>query len=529
MLSRDPSPAPCPGRPTSPSRRTLLKGGLGAAGLLLLEGATGGRLAAAASKIGPSTTVAPYVFPVANGVDVTSILTVRDLKAANGYAMVGIPDGLGLVPGAGSFTLLMNHELGATAGVVRSHGSKGSFVSKWTIDTATLRVMSGADLTTSASTVYNWNPITKAYETGTVAWNRFCSADLPEVSAFQNGAKGTGVRIYMNGEENDNGRAWAHLVTGPNAGQSWQLPRLGRYAFENVVASPASQDKTIVIGLDDGSLSTGAKAENNPCELFVYIGTKQETGNEIERAGLTNGKLYAVRLPTSGDKFITEENNDFAFGTTSYVSTARFDLVQLGKDGDVSAMSGLELEQDCITKNAVRLQRIEDGAWDPRPATKNDFYFVTTASPIRNCRLWRLRFDDLDAPEKGGTLTALLKGNEGHYMFDNLAIDGLGRILLQEDPGNQVRNARIWVYGIDSGALTWVAQHDRAFFDPLLSYQKYFQTQDEESSGIIDASSVLGAGWFLLVVQSHNVISTTDPDLVEDGQLLAMYVPPTIK
>ena len=335
--------------------------------------------------------------------------------------------------------------------------------------------------------------------------------------------------MFMNGEEVEGGRVWAHIVTGPSAGQSWELPRLGRGSWENVVASPQSKDKTIVVTLDDGNVLTTGVAENFPCELTVYIGTKQETGSEIERAGLTNGKLYAVRLP-KGTGFLGGESNEFALGdaASGYVASSRFDLVQLGTDGDVSSMTPLQQEQDLIAKNAYRLQRIEDGSWDPRPAQKNDFYFVTTASITTNSRLWQLRFDDLDAPEKGGTLTALLKGNEGHRMLDNMAIDSLGRILLQEDPGNSTRNARIWVYGIESKALVEVAYHNPVFFEPVYGLPQ-FLTQDEESSGIVDASSVLGTGWFLAVVQAHRSIAASTPDLVEDGQLLALYVDPAIK
>ena len=50
-----------------------------------------------------------------------------------------------------------------------------------------------------------------------------------------------------------------------------------------------------------------------------------------------------------------------------------------------------------------------------------------------------------------------------------------------------------------------------------------FITQDEESSGIIDAVDILGPGWYLLDVQVHK--SDPDPGLVEGGQLVAMYVP----
>ena len=83
---------------------------------------------AAAANTGPSTTTAPYILPVAPGVTTTSILTVGD-AADNGYVMAGIPDGLGAYDnGDGTFTVLMNHELGSDKGVLRSHGAIGAFV-----------------------------------------------------------------------------------------------------------------------------------------------------------------------------------------------------------------------------------------------------------------------------------------------------------------------------------------------------------------------------------------------------------------
>ena len=73
-----------------------------------------------------------------------------------------------------------------------------------------------------------------------------------------------------------------------------------------------------------------------------------------------------------------------------------------------------------------------------------------------------------------------------------------------------------------------VAQHNPEFFDPTILNNSKFITQDEESSGLIDAEHVLGRGWFFLDVQAHKLSPDTDPELVEGGQLLAMYVDPKI-
>jgi hypothetical protein len=47
-----------------------------------------------------------------------------------------------------------------------------------------------------------------------------------------------------------------------------------------------------------------------------------------------------------------------------------------------------------------------------------------------------------------------------------------------------------------------------------------FLTQDEEFSGVIDISAILGAGKYLFVIQNHK--ATNDVELVEGGQLLLM-------
>ena len=105
-------------------------------------------------------------------------------------------------------------------------------------------------------------------------------------------------------------------------------------------------------------------------------------------------------------------------------------------------------------------------------------------------------------------------------MFDNMTIDHHGHVYIQEDPGGNAYLAKIWRYDIATDTATVVAQHDPARFTPGASG---FLTIDEESSGIIDASHVLGDGWFLLDVQAHYGVG--DPELVQGGQLLALYDP----
>jgi hypothetical protein len=121
-----------------------------ALGVLAAGVAAAAAIASQGAQTGPSSSESPYVLRSEPGVVTKSILTVGDsvnLKPdGTPYRMVGIPDGLGAFDnGNGTFTLLMNHELGNTQGIVRAHGARGSFVSKWTIEKSSLRVLHGED------------------------------------------------------------------------------------------------------------------------------------------------------------------------------------------------------------------------------------------------------------------------------------------------------------------------------------------------------------------------------------------------
>ena len=65
----------------------------------------------------------------------------RENKGNELYRMAGIPDGLGALDnGEGTITVLMSHELTATAGVSRTHGGTGAFVSRWQISSGIIEV-----------------------------------------------------------------------------------------------------------------------------------------------------------------------------------------------------------------------------------------------------------------------------------------------------------------------------------------------------------------------------------------------------
>jgi hypothetical protein len=196
--------------------------------------------------------------------------------------------------------------------------------------------------------------------------------------------------------------------------------------------------------------------------------------------------------------------------------------------GNVANMTGAQLQAASVANGVTEFLRPEDGQWDPN--NPRDFYFVTTdrfdtvktgtGTTVGRSRLYRLRFNDIANPAAGGTVDLLLDGTEDHQMLDNMTIDRRGRVLLQEDPGGNPYLARVQSYNINTDQLTSIARHDPNRFTPGAPN---FLTDNEEASGIIDVSDILGEGWYLQDVQAHYSIPG---ELVEGGQLLAMYFSP---
>lgn len=436
--------------------------------------------------------------------------------------MVGIPDGLGAIDNGDTFTVFMNHELGNTLGNVRAHGSKGAFVSTWEIRKSDLGVSTGKDQIASAANVFTGvgGAGGTTWTAGTTAFNRFCSADLPALTAFYNPTTGAGYngRIFMNGEEAGNeGRAFGHVVTGAEAGNSYQLPYLARYSWENSVAHYDTGDKTLVMGLDDST----------PGQVYLYVGDKQTTGNAVQQAGLDNGIVYGIKI----DGGPQQEAR-----ATGYNADEAFSLVPMTRAE--AAGTGAAFQTASTAKGVTEFLRPEDGAWDP--TDPNRFYFVTTdrfdstgtgGSQVGKSRLYALDFTDINDPTAGGKIELLIDGGVGStkvQMMDNMTVADDGTLVIQEDIGNNGDLGRIWNFDPKTGELTLVGTHKPQFFLPGGAN---FLTQDEESSGVIDVTKFFKGvagydttkyNYFLMDVQAHYGIAG---ELVEGGQLLLMARP----
>ena len=310
-------------------------------------------------------------------------------------------------------------------------------MSQWTIRKSDLKVLAGQDMIQSPSDLFTWDGA--AWVAGTTAISRLCSADLAGKDAFYNPGSGKGHKgaIFLNGEENGaEGRAfaWVQAKGKTAANQMFQLPFLGRFSWENAVANPYPQDKTVVFGTDDSTING---------QVYVYVGDKATTGNAVQKAGLHGGKLYAVKM----DGNQSEDRTDTPFGSSS----DRFTLV------DVSAAAlgtGAALNTATVAAGATNFLRPEDAAWSPKKL--NTMFFATTDSIVGRSRTWELTFDDITQPQNGGIFRVVGDGNNGFKMADNLTVDRKsGHPILQEDVGNDARLGKVWDLNPSHRRLWW--------------------------------------------------------------------------
>ena len=460
--------------------------------LLAVAGAVTVSLTTSAWAVAPKPT---YFLSKNSAVNIKVIATSGD--SITGTTVRGIPDGMGAYDnGKGGITLFSSHEISTTAALALKSKSTTSVwatsITKFNISKTSKSVTSAANFIQS---VNFWNYSTGKYQdtpaggapagvaAGTFDWgiSRFCSATYTPAGSFIYNGVGYEGGLFTAGEEaGDESRGFAF----DESGVGYQLPRMGMTSFENIIPSIKPGANTVVIGTEDGAATDS--------QLFVYVGKKQTTGSAVDKAGLTNGDLHVLNLPSV--------KTDNLFRTTVGLNkkvAAEFKKVEWNTTPALFAKDSRE--------NGTTLARVEDGNWDP--SNPNVFYFVTTESnkdPIATApnpalpttsrdggALWRLTFKDAQNPAAGAELEMLLNGGESLFLSkpDNITVTNDGKyVLLQEDPGNNTALARVAAYRVSDGKLAVLGQFDPAMF---LKGGAQFITEDEESSGIIDATKLL--------------------------------------
>jgi Alkaline phosphatase PhoX len=453
--------------------------------------------AVALAATGVKTTKPPYLVSTASGVTVDPILSTRDVVPRGqtpAYQMSGIPDGLGAFSrghdhghkkhgkGRGTYTVLMNHELGIT--FPGQPPGVDARISKLKIDRTTNSVLSA-----------------KYVFTGAEGFERFCSATLAWIH---------GTPWYFTGEEAINGIPPAppaghdgtSIAMNARTGQWFETEHFGHLQHENVV--PTKLSKWFFLTTDD-DFRAGFDAY-----LYAYIAKSFKaaiSGNP------SKGSLYVWKADNA------TSSSDIQKGQTL---TGHFVPISQAENADSVA-----LKNAAAAKGAFKFDRLEDAALSR--TTKGRYYIADTGKRPRTIRGRIYQFDVSKSDPTHASLKLLLDGDNGDDIANPDNLDTSAKsLVIQEDRESEFRDEynRVLVYDLKTGSLQPVAR---------VNTPATLRPGTWESSGVINAFDLLGAGWWLLDVQAHSTTAaqpgpTLAPDSStgEDGQLLAVYVPQTI-
>jgi hypothetical protein len=466
---------------------------------------------ALASQAGPGVKTAkpPFLVGTAPGVVVDPILSTGDVVPTGQtppYQMSGIPDGLGgyankkggsrADKGRGqlpeTFTVVMNHELGRS--FPSTPPGVDARISRLRIDRQTRSVDEA-----------------KYLFTGLEGYERFCSATLRIVG---------GKPFYFTGEEAipqaNQPPGPAHdgssIVMNAETGAWTDTAHFGHLQHENVL--PLRLSKWVFLTTEDDFRTAPAGQPAIPAYLYAYIAPS------FKRAVAgTKGSLYVWKADNPAET----GNATAAKGEAIPGHFVPITQAENANDNTLKAAA--------TAKGAFKFDRLEDAA-----AVRGDdsrVYIADTGKPPTTARGRVYQFDISRSHPTRATLKMILNGdapnNDDIYNPDNLgASDRV--LMIQEDRESAFRDppfsggyGRVMEYRLSDGSLRSVARVNTPA--PL-------RPGTWESSGIIDASRLLGQNWWLLDVQAHSItVPQPGPTLApnsatgEDGQLLALYVP----
>ncbi len=298
---------------------------------------------------------------------------------------------------------------------------------------------------------------------------------------------------------------------------------------ENTVVSATST--TIVIGADADDLAetvTDAGTVAIAADTVVISATAHGLveGDTVSLRGITDsalaGKYVVTGAPSANVFTVTAAGAalNLTGGSAHKMLDVSFKKVPTDLAGDA--------QQVLAKLRGTVFARVEDAAFNPQNA--NEFFFITTQSDSDGVgvagvkesgrdggALWKMTFADVAHPELGAQLELVLNGTEAPANDpaikinkpDNLTVTNDGKyILVQEDPGGNDHISRLLAVRLSDNKLVSVAEFSRTLFAPN-SVNSYI-TNDEESSGVFDATSLLaGAGdtasYFFFNAQVHPI------------------------
>ena len=511
-------------------------------------------------KAGFKTGIDPMLVAGFDRGDVTieKIISVGD-TLPGGYMFDSIPDGIAFdTRGRGRVDVYLNHETSTVPFPIPT-GTQQPIEQTAQNDYDDSSLSRLALNQHSKGVLHASTPIT-----GAENWQRFCSSYLATAKeGFDRDI------LFLNEESPDtvnrNGIAWPLSARGTNpdqpgyvvaydikSGERKKLPGMGRHNHENSVPIPGFDDLVVLSG-DDTFTTTPSQSQ-----LYAYIAPNTDALWNDE------GDLFGFASTVGA----VQKYEDFNPVTGAPASiTGKF--VKIDKSIARGGQTGLE-----NVAGIFDFIRIEDIAYDKRNpsivylADSGRASAGSGAGISTNGRIWKMVLTESSDPEAplNATLSILVEGDDNPvrtfreiHQPDNLETTA-NSLLVTEDPSTRnqylasesgAHAARVWRVPLTSPGVAGTPEivlsvdqslDEEANYDvdgpdtlapsvaPPLSPGRLGAW---EASGIVDASSIWGPGWFLVDVQAHTLWVDKEPDPVnagftrkrEGGQLLAVHIP----
>lgn len=557
-------------------RKATLVAVVAAAALAAIASATAG------DKDEGFTTARPSMLtPVAPGSSVTPLITVGD-TLANGYRFEAIPDGIAFrTKGDKKLDLYVNHETStvpfpynpsAPTEANSQNDFDNSQLSHLELNRETAGILSGEMAIASAEN-----------------YQRFCSSFLADE------ANGFDKPLLLTNEEGIDwvkreGKAFPATIGAPDArqigtvvahdpknGKTRPIWGMGRHNHENSLAVPGYGHPVVLSG-DDAFVNNPAQSQvysyiaegskavwRDEGDLWAFVSTTPGFNDyfDFTPGSPVSIQGHFVKVPKNIATGRNPDGTEIMAADVGYSpppndGTWQRDPNGVGIDGPQWVLETWSDQND-----AFQFVRIEDMAYDRRPAMQNVVYLVdsgrgTTGSPqpgrSTNGRIWKMVLDPAD-PTEVTSLSILVDGDTmpvkhpgAIHQPDNIE-STLNGLLVTEDPGSSQQfspgdlnatTARLMHYRFATGTLSVAARVDQSADEGPTDVDSApaGRLGAWESSGVIDVSSVFGADTFLITVQAHTLwvekapgddnFAPVGPDFTykrEGGQLVLVRIP----
>ena len=553
---------------------------------VLVVALTAAVTATAKDKEGFTTSVAPMLIGLAPGSSVEPLISTGD--TIGGYMFESIPDGISVDKHGNRTELFVNHETSRVPFPYAPLAPTEATSQNDYVNAQLSRLVVGKD----GGIVEAGLAITSDQN-----FQRFCSNYLPSQREGFNRPL-----VLTNEEGIDwvkrTGKAFPALQGQPDArqigtvvaydvksGETRPIWGMGRHNHENSVAIPGYEHPVVLSG-DDSFNQVAPQSQlysyiakdahavwNDEGDLYAFV-SDDPTVTTYYDFTLNDTKSVSgqfVKVPKNIATGRKSDGTELMSSDVGYPAPPNDGTWQQDPNVFTSPRPGIDGPQwvlehwgDIQPKPVFQFLRIEDIAYDKRPGMENVVYFADsgrglTGDPANgkstNGRIWKMVLDKSD-PTKVLSLSILIEGDDNPvkapgeiHQPDNLESTPYG-LLVTEDPGSSQQfvpgeanatTARLMGYPWSTGVAVPVARVDQSL-DEAVGYDVDAAPAGRlgawESSGIVDASSLLGPGAFLITVQAHSLwvakspgddnIPPPGPDFTdkrEGGQLILLRLP----